>query len=55
MSQCKHCQTTENIVYSGVAALLLGIPGAETETTCYECAKKNQKTIQEQEATNENK
>jgi hypothetical protein len=53
MSKCKQCDTTDNIVYSGVAALLLGIPGAETETTCYECAKKNQKTIQEQEETNE--
>ena len=40
MSECKVCKTTENIVYSGVDALLLGIPGAETETTCYPCANK---------------
>ena len=40
MSKCKECQTTENIVYSGVDALLLGIPNAETETTCYPCANK---------------
>ena len=40
MSECKECQTTENIVYSDVDALLLGIPNAETETTCYPCANK---------------
>ena len=40
MSECKECQTTENIVYSGVDALLLGIPNAETETICYPCANK---------------
>jgi len=40
MSECKVCKTTENIVYSGVDALLLGIPNAETETTCYPCANK---------------
>ena len=40
MSECKVCNTTENLVYSGVDALLLGIPNAETETTCYPCAKK---------------
>jgi len=40
MSECKECQTTDNIVYSGVDALLLGIPNAETETICYPCANK---------------
>ena len=40
MAECEVCKTTENIVYSGVNALLLGIPGAETETTCYSCANK---------------
>jgi len=40
MSKCKFCGTTEALVYSGVDALLLGIPGAETRTTCYKCANK---------------
>lgn len=40
MSKCKFCDTTEALVYSGVDALLLGIPGAETGTTCYPCANK---------------
>ena len=40
MSKCKFCGTTEGLVYSGVDALLLGIPGAETGTTCYGCANK---------------
>jgi hypothetical protein len=40
MSKCKFCDTTEALVYSGVDALLLGIPGAETGTTCYQCANK---------------
>jgi hypothetical protein len=43
MSECKECQTTENIVYSGVDALLLEIPGAETGTICYPCANKQKK------------
>jgi hypothetical protein len=49
MSQCKQCDTTENLVYSGVDALLLGIDGAETQTYCYPCANQNKKTNQEQE------
>ena len=40
MATCQTCNTTENIVYSGVGALLLGIDGAQTETTCYDCANK---------------
>jgi len=40
MSKCKFCDTTETLVYSGVDALLLGIPAAETGTTCYQCANK---------------
>ena len=40
MSKCKFCGTTETLVYSGVDALLLGIPNAETETICYPCANK---------------
>jgi hypothetical protein len=43
MSKCKFCDTTEALVYSGVDALLLGIPGAETGTTCYTCANKQKK------------
>ena len=39
MATCKVCETTENIVYSGIDALLLGIDGAETETMCYPCAR----------------
>ena len=54
MSQCQQCDTTENLVYSGVDALLLGIAGAETGTLCYPCANANNKTNQEQES-NENK
>jgi len=46
MSKCKVCKTTENIVYSGVDALLLGIPGAETGTTCYKCANANRQTTE---------
>jgi hypothetical protein len=38
MAKCEKCDTTENIVRSGVDALLLGIPGAETEKICYPCA-----------------
>lgn len=41
MAKCEKCDTTDNIVYSGVDALLLGIPGAETEKTCYPCANAN--------------
>lgn len=55
MSQCKQCDTTENLVYSGVDALMLGIPGAETNTLCYPCAKTDIQTTSEQEETNENK
>jgi hypothetical protein len=40
VSKCKNCSSEENIIYSGTDALLLGIPGAETETTCYPCANK---------------
>jgi hypothetical protein len=42
MAECRTCKTTENIVYSGVDALFLGIPNAETEHDCYECANKAQ-------------
>jgi len=42
MSKCLACDTTENLVYSGVDALLLGIDGAQTETRCYACAIKEQ-------------
>jgi hypothetical protein len=48
MSECKVCKTTENIVYSGVDALLLGIPNAETETTCYPCANKEKEATEKQ-------
>jgi hypothetical protein len=37
---CKVCGTEQNIVHSGVDALLLGIDGAETGTMCYGCANK---------------
>jgi hypothetical protein len=40
MAKCETCETTEDIVYSGVDALLLGIEGAETEKICYPCANK---------------
>ena len=35
MSKCKWCDTSENIVYSGVDAFLLGV---STENVCYACA-----------------
>jgi len=35
MNECKNCGTTENIVYSGVDAFLLG---TTTENICYTCA-----------------
>lgn len=35
---CKYCGTTENIVYSGVDAVVLG---CETYTTCYQCARES--------------
>lgn len=41
MAKCEKCETTENIVYSGTDALLLGIEGAETEKICYPCANKD--------------
>ena len=40
MATCKACNTEDNIVHSGVDALLLGIDGAETGTMCYACANK---------------
>ena len=40
MATCEVCSTEENIVYSGVDALLLGIEGAETGKICYDCANK---------------
>lgn len=40
MPTCEVCSTEENIVYSGIDALLLGIDGAETERICYDCANK---------------
>jgi hypothetical protein len=49
MSKCKFCDTTEALVYSGVDALILGIPGAETGTTCYKCANANRQTKQEEQ------
>jgi hypothetical protein len=41
MAKCEKCDTTENIVYSGVDALLLGVDGAQTEKICYPCANKD--------------
>jgi hypothetical protein len=40
MATCEVCTTEENIVHSGIDALLLGIDGAETEKICYDCANK---------------
>ena len=36
MSKCKVCNTTENIIYSGVDAFMLG--QKTTENICYPCA-----------------
>jgi hypothetical protein len=43
IQMCKICETKDNLVYSGVDALLLGIDGAETRTICYDCAKQAKK------------
>jgi hypothetical protein len=51
MSQCLSCNTTKDLVYSGVDALLLGIPGAETQTKCYPCANKERNEQLEKEQT----
>jgi hypothetical protein len=51
MLKCSTCDTTENIVHSGVDALLLGIAGAETETKCYPCANKERTEKLEKEQT----
>lgn len=51
MSQCLSCDTTEDLVYSGVDALLLGIEGAETQTRCYPCANKERIEQLEKEQT----
>ena len=40
MSKCLSCDTEQNIVHSGVDALLLGIDGARTGDKCYDCANK---------------
>ena len=45
MSQCKICLSQEDIVHSGVDALLLGIDGAETGTKCYPCANKQRTEV----------
>jgi len=39
MAKCIKCGTTENIVFSGVDALVLGVPEL-TEKICFKCAKK---------------
>jgi hypothetical protein len=36
MSKCKVCNATENIIYSGVDAFMLG--QETTENICYPCA-----------------
>ena len=41
MTTCKHCDTTENIVYSATDALLLGHLDA-VERICYNCAQPKQ-------------
>jgi hypothetical protein len=39
MAKCNKCNTEENIVYSGTAALLLGVID-QVEQICYDCANK---------------
>lgn len=39
MAKCNACGTTENIVYSGVDAVVLGVSD-KVEKICYSCAKK---------------
>jgi len=38
VSKCLKCETEDQIVHSGVDALLLGIDGAKTGEICYPCA-----------------
>lgn len=52
MNKCTICDTEDNLVYSGVDALLLGIEGAETGSRCYPCANKirNEQTKKKEES-----
>ena len=38
--KCQYCNTTDNLIYSGTDAFMLGV---ETEKTCYKCANEMQK------------
>jgi hypothetical protein len=39
---CTICNTSENIIYSGVDAFVLGV---DVEKTCYDCANKKAVTV----------
>lgn len=39
MAKCNKCGTSDNIVYSGTAALVLGVID-QVEKICYDCANK---------------
>jgi len=53
MSKCLTCETTENIVHSGIDALLLSIDGARTGDKCYDCANKERELKQTTEKDKE--
>jgi len=53
MSKCLSCDTEENIVHSGIDALLLGIDGARTGDKCYDCANKERELKQTTEKDKE--
>jgi hypothetical protein len=40
MAKCNSCGTTDDIVYSGVDAFVLGVSD-KVEKICYNCANKN--------------
>jgi hypothetical protein len=46
MNTCKHCGTSDSIVYSGTDALLLECLDA-IENICYDCANEQRKIRQE--------
>lgn len=46
---CKQCGTSENIVYSGVDAWILGCVN-DTERICYKCATENNEEKEKENA-----
>ena len=47
--KCIDCETTENLVYSGVAAFVLGVIDL-VEKICYDCANKRRRSLTQKES-----